>query len=322
MAQQWIRKCSLIVGDGEKGLELADFRVTFQVVHWTTQTPGRAIIRVYNLKSETEKQIQKEFTKITLKAGYESEGAPYGVIFAGNTIEAPRGRENPVDTYIDILAADGDQAYNYAVVSKTLAPGSTFKDQLQEIEKAMKPYGVTLGYIPDLGEAKMPRARVFHGMARDYLRTIARSTNCTWHIDQGKINFIKNDGTKPGDAVVLNSDTGLIGRPIQTMNGIIARCLLNPNLRPGGKVKIDQASVTEMMGNLVWGGENGSQASADPQTDAQFRPSISADGLYKILQVGWVGDTRGQPWYTDMTLAPINGTQPGTQQALGYAGGI
>lgn len=322
MAQQWIRKCSLIVGDGAKGLELGEFRVTFQIIRATTQSPGRAMIRVYNLKADTEKQIQKEFTKITLKAGYEAAGAPYGVIFTGNTIEAPRGRENPVDTYLDILAADGDQAYNYAVVSKTLAPGSTFKDQLKTIEEALKPHGVTLGYIPDLGSAKMPRARVFHGMARDYLRTIARSTNCSWHIDQGKVDFVKNDGVKPGEAVVLNSDTGLIGRPIQTMNGILARCLLNPNLRIGGQVKIDQASVNEMMGNLVWGGEGGSSASADPQTDALLRPSIADDGLYKILQLGFTGDTRGQAWYADLTLAPINGTQPGTQQALGFGGSI
>lgn len=316
MARLWNRKCSLVVGDDENGLELAGFRVTFQAVHQTVQTPGQAVIRVYNLKPETEKQIQKEFTKIVLKAGYAEEGAPYGVIFSGNVREAIRGRENPVDTYLQILAADGDQAYNYAVISKTLASGSTFKDQLQEIEKVLKPHGVTLGYIPDLGNAKFPRARVMHGMAREYLRTIARSTNCSWHIDQGKVNFIPNDGVKSGDAIVLNSNTGLIGRPTQTMNGILARCLLNPNLRIGGQVQIDQSSVNEMMGSLAVDG------SVDPNTDGQLRPSIADDGFYKILQLSTVGDTRGPPWYADLVLAPVNGTQPGTQQALGYAGAI
>ena len=317
MARQWIRKCSLIVGDsGGNGLELGEFRVVFETVHKTVQTPGKAFIRVYNLKPETEKQIQKEFTKITLSAGYSDPGAPYGVIFTGNTIEAHRGRENPVDTYLDILAADGDQAYNYAVVSKTLAPGSTFRDQLKAIEEVLKPHGVTLGYIPDLGDAKMVRSRVMHGMARDYLRTIARSTNCSWHIDQGKVNFIPNDGVKPGEAIALNSRSGLIGRPVQTMNGILARCLLNPNIRIGGQVKIDQASVNEFMGGLSPDGQ------ASPETDTTFRPSIADDGMYKVIQLSTVGDTRGQPWYCDLILAPVNGTQPGTQQALGYAGSV
>lgn len=295
MARQWIRKCSFIVGDkGGNGLELGDFRVTFQTVHKTLQSPGRAIIRVYNLKPETEKQIQKEFTKVTLCAGYADQGAPYGVIFTGNTVEAHRGRENPVDTYLDILAADGDQAYNYAVVSKTLAPGSTFNDQLKAIEGVLKPHGVTLGYIPDLGSARMVRARVMHGMAGDYLRTIARSTNCTWYIDQGKVNFVPNNGVKPGEAVVLNSRTGLIGRPVQTMNGIVARCLLNPNIRIGGLVKIDQSSVNEFMGDLTPDG------SANPETDNALRPSIAEDGMYKVLQLSTTGDTRGQSWYSDL----------------------
>ncbi|SCD25498.1 phage protein [Brucella inopinata] len=318
MARQWIRKCSLIVGDNNgNGLELGEFRVTFETVHWATATPGKAIIRVYNLKSETEKHVAlKEFTKVILAAGYSDPGAPYGVIFSGNIIDYSRGRENPVDTYIDILASDGDQAYNYAVVSKTLAPGSTFKDQLKAVEEALKPHGVTLGYIPDLGDAKMVRSRVMHGMARDYLRTIARSTNCTWHIEQGKVNFTPNDGVKPGEAIVLNSATGLIGRPVQTMNGILARCLLNPNIRIGGQVKIDQASVNEFMGGLALTGQ------ADPSTHTSFRPSIAEDGGYKVLQISTIGDTRGQPWYHDLVLAPVNGTQPGTVQALGYAGAI
>ncbi len=122
----------------------------FETIHWSLQEPGKALIRVYNLKPETEKRVNpKEFTKVTLSAGYADPGAPYGVIFSGNIIDAWSKRANPVDTYLEILASDGDQAYNYAVVSKTLAPGSTFKDQLRAIEEALKPHGVTLGYIPD-----------------------------------------------------------------------------------------------------------------------------------------------------------------------------
>lgn len=319
MARQWIRKCSLIVGDNSgNGLELGEFRVTFETVHWSLQEPGRALIRVYNLKPETEKRVQglKEFSKVTLSAGYADPGAPFGVIFSGNIIEAWAKRENPVDTYLEILAADGDQAYNYAVVSKTLAPGSTFNDQLKAIEEVLKPHGVTLGYIPDLGNARMVRSRVMHGMARDYLRTIARSTNTSWYIDQGKVNFVPNDGVKPGEAIVLNSATGLIGRPEQAMNGIIARCLLNPNIRVQSQVSIDQASVNHMTGGLVVTGQ------LDPAQSETFRPSIAADGGYKVLQISTIGDTRGQPWYHDLVLAPVNGTKPGTVQALGYAGAI
>jgi len=46
------------------------------------------------------------------------------------------------------------------------------------------------------------------------------------------------------EAIVLNSRTGLIVMPQQTMGaGVNVRCLINPNIRVGGLIELDQASV-------------------------------------------------------------------------------
>jgi len=296
MARQWIRKCSLIVGDsGGNGLELSEFRIRFEVCKYPMQTPGFARIRIYNLSDDTANRIQKEFTKIVLKAGYEDE-SNFGVIFTGNVKQWRKGRENPVDTYLDVMAADGDQAYNYAVVNKTLAAGHTHKDTLQAIAEAFKKYGVTLGHVADLGQTVFPRSRPMFGMARDYLRVLARSTGTFWTIQDEKIQIVKTNEALPGKAFVLNSDTGLIGMPEQTMGGIIARCLLNPNIRINGQVKIDQKSVQQALrGPTI---EDGAKA---PQL-----PGIAADGMYKVMYETFIGDTRGPPWYCDLVLQSMN----------------
>ena len=53
---------------------------------------------------------------------------------------------NPIATIkgIDpaIIAADGDEGYNFSVVNATLSAGATQRDQIKETAKAMKQFGV------------------------------------------------------------------------------------------------------------------------------------------------------------------------------------
>jgi hypothetical protein len=113
MSELFGRKCSLIVGDtAGNGLELSALRVTFTVNKADNQSPAHAIIRVYNLSDDTARTVQKEFTRVALQAGYEGD---YGLIFSGTVSQVRKGRENPTDTFLEIVATDGDEAYNFAL---------------------------------------------------------------------------------------------------------------------------------------------------------------------------------------------------------------
>ncbi len=105
----------------------------------------------------------------------------------------------------------------------------------------MQPFGVTQGYVPDNfgGNLKYPRAVTLFGMARQHLLTLAQSNNCQWSIQSGQLDMVPNDGNKPGQAVVLNTQTGLIGIPEETTDGIYVRCLLNPNIRVNTLLQIN-----------------------------------------------------------------------------------
>ena len=185
---QYIRRCNLVVsGASGDGLDLSNLRIQFKIKKSDAQTPNTADIRVYNLAPDTAKQIRKEFKRVVLQAGYESN---YGVIFDGNIKQVRMGRENGTDTYIDIAAGDGDDAYNYAVVNTTLAAGAKQSDQINAAAGSMASKGVKRGFVAETGSASLPRGKVMYGNARDYLRQSAEASGTTWSVQDGKLQLV------------------------------------------------------------------------------------------------------------------------------------
>jgi hypothetical protein len=298
--QQWIRKFSLILGSGSDALDVSLLRCTFTIKKTSAQTPNEAEIKVYNLSSGTAAQIQREFTRVILQAGYESN---YAVIFDGTTKQIKTGRENGTDTYLQIMASDGDAAYNFAVVNTTLAAGSSSSDHINAAGGAMGAHGVTTGHIGDVGGQKLTRGKVMFGSSKDYLRQSAQNSDADWSIQDGKLQIVPIRGLLPTQAVVLTSKTGLIGSPEQTNDGIQAKTLLNPMLKIGGKVIIDNKSV-----EMATISENKSSKSGDKKQPADKPATIAADGAYKIIKIEYNGDTRGTDWYCDIVCIDIDET--------------
>lgn len=299
--RQYLRACRLIVSTSAgAGLDLSKLHIKFVVKKADVQTPNTAEIRVYNVAKNSVALIRKEFSRVVLQAGYE---ANYAVIFDGNIKQVRFGRENGTDSYIDIAAGDGDAAYNFAVVNTTLAAGAKRSDQIAASSGPMLGQGVRQGYTADTGAAKLPRGKVMYGMSRDYLRQSADESDTTWSIQDGKLQFVGTTGVLPGRAVVLNSKTGLVGQPEQTNDGIKARCLLNPTLKIGGRVQINEDDVA-------------SAKLTDTTKDAQAnKPAdISSDGFYRLLVVEHSGDTRGNDWYSDLVCLDLDATQPTKNQ--------
>lgn len=294
---QYIRHCNLIVAnEAGEGLDLSNLRIVFKIKKSDAQTPNTAEIRVYNLADGTANRIRKEFQNITLQAGYESN---YGLIFNGNIKQVRFGRENGTDSFIDIAAADGDNAYNFAVVNATLAAGSRQSDQINAAAGSMSGRGVSIGHMDATGGVKLPRGKVMYGMARDYLRQSSDASGSSWSIQDGKVQLVSLTGVMPNQAVLLTSKTGLVGQPEQTNDGIKARCLLNPMLRIGGKVQINEKDVAEAK-----------LPGTSKDAQANKPPAIEADGFYRLLVVEHSGDTRGNDWYSDLVCLGVDATAP------------
>lgn len=300
---QYLRKCRLIVaGAGDEGLDLSALRCTFSIKRSDAQSPNTAEIVVYNLADATARRVRDEFTRVVLSAGYgENEGA----IFEGTIKQVRLGRENGTDTTLMISAGDGDVAYTHGVVSTTLAAGASQGDQVSAAVAGMGEHGVALGHVSGLPATALPRGKVMYGMSRDYLRQSAESSDATWSIQDGRVQVIPRRGVLPGSAVVLTAATGLVGMAEQTDKGVRAKCLLNPAIRVGGLVMIDNASVLEAA--LPAPSKSGEKEADKPA-------AIAADGLYRVLVVEYEGDTYGNDWYSVLTCLAVDASAPAGEE--------
>jgi hypothetical protein len=290
MTAQYLRKVSLVVGNAEgKGLDLSGLQFRFAVRRGDLQTPNSVDIRVYNVSKETARQIMTgngqeggtpEFSQLRLLAGYQ-DSDQYGLIFQGQIMQVRRGRESQADTFIDIRAADGDEAYNFAA-------GSTPQDHIDTLAAAM---AIPKGYTPELPATGLPRGKVFYGLARDSMRDVAKTNDVNWSIQDGQIQLAPIASFVPGTIPVLTSATGMVGWPEQTANGIHIRCLLNPNIKISSVVKIDNASVLDyqLPIDVLTG-----------QIAREITPRKDWDGFYVVYVAEHYGDTRGNEWYTDL----------------------
>jgi len=299
--RQYLRKSSLVVApaQGGEGLDLSNFKFKFHIRQADLQTPNGAFVRVYNLSPVTISRIENEYTRLVLQVGYVN--GEYGVVFDGDLQYKFRGRENATDTYLDLIAADGDLAYNNAFVNTTLADGSTQRQQVDTAVSAMRATGeVNKGYITDLPKEQLPRGKVLFGLARDVMRNVATSAGVTWSIQNRFVQVVRPEAYLPDEAVVLTAATGLIGMPEQSINGINVRCLINPRLKVGGRIKLDNESIQHYNFGISLGA----------QVTNAFVPNKSNDGLYRVLVIEHHGDTRGNEWYSELICVGIDDTAP------------
>lgn len=310
--QQWIRKVGLTVVAGDKALDLSELRVEFQTTQLDVEGgyPPGARIRVVNLAPETTKKIEKEYQRVILQAGYQNGN--YGVIFDGTIKWIRRGRLDAKDSFMDIMAADGDLA-RYAVLSKTLAAGWTSQDVAKAINEKTEPMGTKVDPAGLTGGVTGIRGKALFGLAYAKAGDLARTEDSTWSIVDGKMVFTKLTGYRDGEAVVLNANSGLIGVPEATVEGVRVRCLLNPKIKMGCRIQVDNKNI-----NTTTVKEPGYPRFGD----RPFFASTTADGFYRVVVAEHLGDTHGQDWYTDITglaLDPSAGAG-GEVSAYGDAG--
>lgn len=308
---QWLRFFRLTVavdGSNTEALDLSEFRVKFSISQAVIGKPTTADIFVYNVSQDTINAIQipsnqavgHKQLKVIIEAGYQED---HSMIFQGDLWWKSVGRENETDTYMRLIAATGDKAHQYAVVNAAIPRGATQEQVFDAVAKSMAEKGVPCSGIPKelATTSKLPRGKVLYGMSAKAMQGLADSNNFLWgYGTNGLVAIPKEPTYDPNeDVIVLTSETGLIGRPKLTVNGVELQCLLNPRLDVGSLVQIDNRSVQR----------NAYDTSATANIQANVATSdamLSADGLYKVLSRDFVGDTRGNEWYATLLCYGVN----------------
>lgn len=293
----WKRKVSLWLTRDNSALDLSEMHFKFNTQQADVESPSNCNIRVYNLSDATLQAVE-EYGEVILQAGYASQ---YGIIFKGNIKQFRKGRENATDTFVDILAADGDMGYNFSVVNTTLEAGASPRQQVDAALAAMSPM-LAPGYIAPMTGGVLPRGKVLFGMARDQVRRGAVSSKATWSISNGKVNIIPLDGYKPGTVVVLNAANGMVGVPEQTNNGVSVTTLLNPLIEVGGLVQIDNKSINQ----IIQQDKNAAPIPYNQWAGIQLLAKVTSDGLYRVFVAEHEGDTRGLAWHSKLICLALD----------------
>lgn len=262
-------------------------RIRFETRQADKSNPNLLQVWITNLKDETTQPAFKVGAAITLSAGYGSE---VGVLFKGQIRQARNTREGVADKVLHVIAADMSTPRNYAVVNTTLSANHTHYDRAMAAVKQLQAMGCTVGYIAKdaLTQTKFPRGFSIFDMAKDVLRNTCMATKTSWSIQNGAVQIVENAKAKPGAAIVLSPSSGLIGRAVQTIQGIEGTCLLNFNIVPTRAIKVDSKLIDQAVLDQSYTGAKSND----------LYPKLATDGMYKVFYVGHVGDTHGEEFFT------------------------
>jgi hypothetical protein len=277
----------------EVSLDVSQLHCTFRVVKTQLMAPNLSIITIYNLSPKTENAIIQEGYRVVIEAGYV--GSQYGGIFDGNVVQVLRSKENGTDYVLTLVSADSDAFLAYGTANFTLLRGQNHRDIIDHVVSTAS-VPTEIGRIsPNLSDTQLTRGRVFFGSAADILKQVADSQDATFYMEDGRVNIVKPEDLPYDEVIELSPSTGLIGVPVQQDAGATIRMLLNPKVKLGSFVHVDNSLIRTVQ--------------QDPAAGQQPY-SLDQDGLYRVIKITHLGDSRGPDWYTEVETITQSGKLP------------
>lgn len=85
----------------------------------------------------------------------------------------------------------------------------------------------------------------FPGTGRQQLETVARAGDFNFFVDDvtNVVAIWPRDGARDGAAILVSPDTGLVGYPAHTQDGINVTTVFNPNIVYGRALKVESALI-------------------------------------------------------------------------------
>lgn len=235
---------SIVVNPG--GINVHELKIEFSISKSISSTQNSAEIKIYNLSESSRNALGKELDDITLEAGYipPNGGGNVGIIFQGQIRDVEHTR-NEGDIITTLSCGEGDKAFGNATIAKTYPAGTKVEDVVDDIYKELEKEGIAKGEFkyPE-GVKPFKRPYTVCGSCKREMDTLGRGKDFYWSVQNGTMEVVPGDGYV-GGIVSLTPETGLVGTPTITDNGVKVTALLNAEIRPNRRVKIE-SQVLEM----------------------------------------------------------------------------
>jgi hypothetical protein len=276
------RRCTVQVGSlliqagTGTGLDLS-FTVKRGVKVTAGQTkpqPNTCELTLVNLSPTHRKQLEtstttsgsKTVVPVVISAGYQGRQTQ---IFSGELRAATTQTDGPKVT-TTLTTGDGDQALAQKRLTIHLGPGANAKQGIQTILTGLGIGQGNLNQAIDLLQSQPLAAQLFSlgvtlkGQAAELMTDFCRSSGLDWSIQNGALQLTQLGQPVAGQAILIDSDHGLIGSPSVDTTGLLSlKTEMIPNMFPGTKLSMNALQVT---------------------------------GGFRVLNVETKGDTFGNDW--------------------------
>lgn len=289
------RKYRILISDKNgQTLDVSTLRCTFEIVKSWERKEDYCKISIYNLNANDENKIIQEGEKVIVEAGYAGEF--YGQIYTGNIFQTLRSKEEGVDFVLSIIAYDSYVYSLYNVTNTTIIAKSSMRQAVNAITSTIKEGNIT----SKTNEIHYPRGKVLFGSPDGLLKQIEKTTDSTYYIENSEANIVSPSDISKDEIFDLGPQTGLIGTPSQSQEGISCRCLMNPKIKINSLFHIDNAKIRTARLNL-----------------GNYQIPLDAEGIYRVIRMQYSGDTWGLEWYLEIDAITQTGTLPGLAENSG-----
>lgn len=253
------------IGQWQKASPL---RIKFDINKNSVGSSNKSKIDIFNLSQESRNKINVGWV-IRLQAGYKGL---MDTIFFGNV--APNGMKSErkeADIITTLECGDGESAIVMTRLDKSYPAGTVLTQILSDIGIAMNTVTasnsqqVNAGIVLGIPNIVFQRGFTASGSCRDLLDKLCLPNGLRWSVQNGNLNIIPINSTNGQSAIVVSSNTGMIGTPSKNQGYFEFTSLLNPKLTPGAVVQMDSENT-------------------------------ALNGFYKIVESHFEGDTHETKW--------------------------
>lgn len=256
-------------------IEIEDLRMTFEIVKTLEKTANEAKISVANLSENTRNEFARKPLHIRLDAFYDDEPQ---LIFKGDLHWSSSKPVGP-DWITEFQCGDGMRSIREARIKRTYKSGVSSKTVLKDlINNAGMKVPTSISGATELLKQFASGVTVSGQTSVEMSRLLAKH-GMSWSIQNGKLQILRNNDVRPGEAIVINQESGMIGSPEfgapKKAGGkptLMVKTLLLPRAIPGIKISVE---------------------------------SLAINGVFKVTRVRHSGDTHGDEWSTEMDAVKV-----------------
>lgn len=256
-------------------LVISGLRVKFEVVKNSAKDPNTCSLEIYGCSERTRAQLQHKPLAVFLDAGYDGQTHR---LFNGD-LRYANSRIEGTDWVTKLEIADGARSLSRARVNRSYSSGTSLKTVVSDVVKQMGlRIPTNMNGAREL-DAQFATGVVIEGLASSELSRLLKPHKISWSIQNSRLQMLRENEVRSDAVLLFTPDTGLIGTPEygtptkeQKSPSLSLQVMLEPDVLPGGKIKIESKSV---------------------------------NGLFKVERCTHDGDLYGPEWITSIEAKSV-----------------